>query len=186
VKKRRINWTIVAAVAGAALVIYVAVGIILAGIGTPPLPPDQSGITLKGGIVRGNRITTRSWSFDYKTAQLSPDGSTGTLEGVHDGIVFKHGKPYLKINAQSITVDTVSLNFTAIGKVTVQMIGDPQDRSFDTDFIMWTNATKMLQMEHPSYLHSAGHVLAFKSIEIDFNKDQVRLGDVQGSLEVRH
>lgn len=183
--KRRIKWRLLAAIAGAAVAIWVIVGVILAGFGTPPLPPDQTGITLRGGRVAGNRITTKAWSFDYHDAQLSPDGTTGTVEGVHDGIVFKHGKPYLKIDAERISIDTMSLNFTAIGKVEVTLIEDPLKRSFDTDLVIWTNATKLLLMQHPSYLHSEGHTLAFSSITIDFGKDQIHFGSIGGSTEVR-
>src|SRR5271166_823273 len=110
-QRKRNWWRWGALAAGGALVIWLVVGVILAGIGTPPLPPDQTGITLNGGSVKGNRITTKSWSFDYKNAQLSPDGTTGTVEGVRDGIVYKNGKPHLKITAQRISVDTMSLNF---------------------------------------------------------------------------
>jgi hypothetical protein len=182
-QRKRNWWRLGALIGGGALAIWLIVEIILAGNGTPPLPPDQMGITLKGGQVQGNRIATKSWSFDYTNAQLSPDGTTGTVEGVRDGIVFKHGKPYLKITAERISVDTMSLNFTAIGKVTVAMIGDPIKRSFDTDLVIWTNTTKLLQMQHPSYLHSEGHTLAFSSVTIDFNKDQIHFGSIQGSLQ---
>ncbi len=155
-QRKRKWWRWAAYIGGGALVIWLIVGIILAGIGTPPLPPDQTGITLRGGRVQGNRIATKSWSFDYKDAQLSPDGTTGTVEGVRDGVVFKHGKPYLKITAQRISVDTMSLNFTAIGKVTVAMIGDPLKRSFDTDLVIWTNATKLLHDAAPELLALRG------------------------------
>jgi hypothetical protein len=185
VKKRRINWRLIALIASGAVAIWVTVEVILAGFGTPPLPPDQMGITLRGGKVQGSRIVTKAWSFDYHDAQLSPDGTTGTVDGVHDGIVFKHGKPYLKITAERISVDTMSLNFTAIGKVTVVMIDDPLKRSFNTDLVQWTNSTKLLLMPHPSYLHSETHVLAFSSITIDFGKDQIHFGSVEGSTEVR-
>jgi hypothetical protein len=183
--KKRINWKLAAYIAGGALALWIVIEIILAGIGTPPLPPDQSGITLNGGNVAGHRISTKSWTFDYKSAQLSADGSIGTVEGVHDGVVYKKGKPYLRISAQRISIDTTSLNFTAIGKVTVQMIGDPQRRSFDTDLVQWTNATKLLDMQHPSYLHSGDQTLKFSSVTIDFDKNDVRFGSLGGSMEVR-
>ncbi|HTU69183.1 MAG TPA: hypothetical protein VMF11_02590 [Candidatus Baltobacteraceae bacterium] len=184
--KKRIKWRWVALAAGGVLAIYVIVEVILAGIGTPPLPPDQTGITLRGGHVLGNRITTKSWSFDYTTAQLSPDGTVGTVEGVHDGIVFKHGKPYLRITAERISVDTLSLNFTAIGKVTVTLIGDPLKRSFDTDLVIWTNGSKMLLMQHPSFLHSGHHTLEFGSVAINFATDQIHFGSIEGSTQIEH
>jgi hypothetical protein len=183
--KARIPWKLIAGIAGGALAVYLIVGIILAGFGTPPLPPEQSGIILRGGRVQGNRVTTKSWSFDYRSAQLSPDGSNGTVEGVRNGTIFKAGKPYLKITAQRITIDTLSLNFTAIGKVTVTMLGDPLKRSFDTDLVEWTNGAKLLQMPHPSYLHSGDQTLALHAVSIDFGKDQVHLGSVEGSTQIR-
>ena len=183
--KRRINVRLAGYLAGGALLVWIVVEVILAGIGTPPLPPDTSGITHKGGAVAGNRISNKSWSFDYKSAQLSADGTIGTIEGVRDGVVFKKGKPYLKIAAQRISVDTTSLNFTAIGKVTIRMIGDPLHRSFDTDFMQWTNGTKLLAMPHPGYLHSGEHTLKFSSISIDFGKNEIHFGTLGGALEVR-
>lgn len=184
-KRRKLPWRLIVTLAGAALAIYLIVGVILAGMNTPPLPVDQSGITLKGGKVRGNRVTTRSWSFDYTSAQLSADGTTGTVQGVKDGIVFKKGKPYLHVTATNISIDTNTLNFTAIGKVTVGLIGDPLKRSFDTDLVIWNNGTKQLQMDHESYLHSGKEVLAFKSVDIDFSTDRIRFGSVNGSTLVR-
>jgi hypothetical protein len=65
------------------------------------------------------------------------------------------------------------------------MIDDPLKRSFNTDLVQWTNSTKLLLMPHPSYLHSETHVLAFSSITIDFGKDQIHFGSVEGSTEVR-
>lgn len=176
------HWKRALLIGGAAFLVYVIVEIILAGYGTPPLPTGTSGITLTGGHVNGNRVTTKSWSFDYKSAQLSADGTTGTVEGVHDGIVFKHGKPYLKVAAESITIDTQSLNFTAIGKVHASLIGDKQKRSFDTDLIVWTNGAKQLRMDHPSYLHSGDQTLELQSVTIDFDKNQMHFGSIGGSV----
>lgn len=179
------NWKTIAWIAAGALSIYLVIGIILAGRGVPPLPPSQTGITLNGGHVQGNRITTKSWSFDYKSAQLSPDGTTGTVQGVRDGIVFKKGKPHLKVSAESIGIDTQSLNFTAIGKVHVELIGDPQKRSFDTDLVIWTNGAKELRMDHPSYLHSEGQTLKLESVTINFDTNKIHFGKIGGSFALK-
>ncbi len=181
---RKIRWKTIGWIAGAALVIYLIIGVVRAGFGTPPLPNAENGITLKGGHVQGNRIMTKSWSFDYTSAQLSADGTTGTVDGVRDGIVFKKGKPYLRVAAEHISLDTQSLNFSAIGKVHVEMIGDPQRRSFDTDLVIWSNGAKMLRMDHPSYLHSGAATLKLENVGIDFDTDQVHLGRIAGSVEV--
>ncbi len=181
-KLKRWPWKRIGIVAAVALGIYVVVGIVLAGRDAPPLPPAQSGISLAGGHVRGNRISSKSWSFDYKTAQLSADGTSGTIEGVKDGIVYKHGKPHLRISAEQITLDTMAMNFTAIGKVHVELIGDPEHRSFDTDLVTWTNGAKMLRMDHPSYLHSGGQTLKIDGVTINFDTNQVHINKLSGAF----
>jgi hypothetical protein len=180
--KRRFPWKRIGIVAAALLLVYVTIEVIIAGRDTPPLPATQSGITLKGGRVTGNRITTKSWTFDYESAQLSPDGTIGTVTGVKNGIVFKKGKPYMRVAAESISVDTTSLNFTAIGKVHASLIGDPEKRSFDTDLIVWMNGAKNLTMDHPSYLHTAGQTLQLQTVSIDFNTDKIHLGSIRGNV----
>ncbi len=62
--------------------------------GNAAVPPGQLPIDLRGGHVLNNHITTKSWSFDYEHARLSPDGLSGTVNGVRNGVVFRKGKPY--------------------------------------------------------------------------------------------
>lgn len=183
---KKLPWKRIALWGGIALALFVAVEVVVAGIGAPPLPPSQSGITLKGGHVSGNKISTKSWSFDYASAQLSPDGTTGSVQGVRNGIVLRHGKPYLKISAAQITLDTTSLNFTAIGKVHVEFIDDPAKRSFDTDLVQWTNSAKMLVMDHPSYLHTGDQTLKIENLSVDFDKNVVHVGKIGGAIRLPH
>jgi hypothetical protein len=180
----KFRWKTAALLASAALLVYVIIEVVLAGRGTPPLPSGQMGITLHGGHVQGHRISSKSWSFDYQSAQLSPDGTTGTVEGVRNGIVLRKGKPYLRIAAEHISVDLQSLNFTAVGKVHVVMIDDPQHRSFDTDLVIWTNGAKMLRMDHPSYVHSGDQTLKLQSIVINFDNGQIHLGGISGGVQL--
>ena len=180
----KFGWKSAAAVLAAAILVYAVVEVILAGRGTPPLPSNQMGITLHGGHVQGNRISTKSWSFDYKSAQLSPDGTTGTVEGVRNGIVLRKGKPYLRVAAENISIDTQSLNFTAVGKVHVVMIDDPQHRSFDTDLVMWTNGAKLLKMDHPSYVHSGDQTLKLQTVTINFDTGQIHFGGISGGVQI--
>lgn len=180
----KLPWKRVAWIAGAIFLLWVIIEITVAGNGTPPLPSNQNGITLAGGHVQGNRISSRSWSFDYKKADMSADGSTGTVDGVRNGIVLKKGKPYAKVAAEHISLDTNSLNFTAIGKVHVELIKDPQHRSFDTDLLAWTNGTKLLRMDHPSYLHTSGNTVKLENVTINFDTNQVHLGAIAGDVEI--
>ena len=55
-------------------------------------------------------------------------------------------------------------------------------RSFDTDFIQWVNATKMLMLPHPSIVRSGGQTLKVTSINVNFNTGEIRFGGMQGGI----
>lgn len=179
-------WKRIAVGAGVALGIYVVVEIVLAGGGTPPAPPNQAPIDLRGGHVMNNHIVTRSWSFDYDHARLSPDGMSGSVDGVRNGIVFRKGKPYLRVSAKHVQLNVQTLDFTAIGKVHIERIDDSQHRSFDTDLVMWTNDAKMLHMPHPAYVHSGDQTLRIDGITVNFDDNTIHLGKVGGGVTIAH
>ena len=182
---RNIRWKRIIWVAVAVFLGWVVAEIVLAGRDTPPLPPATRPIDLVGGHVVGNRITTKSWTFDFSHAQMSPDQTTGTVDGVKNGIVFKKGKPYLKIAAEHITINTQSLDFTAVGKVHVERIDDPEKRSFDTDLVTWTNNAKLVHMDHPSYLHTGTNTLKLEGVTINFDTDQIHFAKIGGDFELK-
>lgn len=178
------NWKRIGWIAAALFAVWVIVEIVLAGGNAPP-PPGSQPITLRGGRVSGNHITTRSWRFDYTKAQMSPDGILATLDGVKNGILYKKGKPYLSIAAQRVSVNTQSFDFTATGDVHIEAL-NPADRvnkSFDSDLVQWVNATKMLQLPHPSLFRTGDQTLKVATITVDFNANQIHLGKVNGSVE---
>lgn len=170
---------------GAVLLIWVIVEIVLAG--NEPAPPPVGGqpITTKNCKVLGNRISTRSWTFDCTKATLSPDGINATIEGVHDGVLYKNGKPYLKLAAKQVSVNTQTFDFTAIGTVHIETISpsDGTTRSFETDLVQWTNATKMLVLSHPSIIRSGDQIMKVSNMTVDFNKSEVHMGNIQGSVQ---
>jgi hypothetical protein len=175
------NWLGVAAILFG---IYMIAGILLTGNENVPPPPSSLPVNLHGGHVLGNRITTKSWSFDYDHAQISADSTTGTVDGVRDGIVFRKGKPYLRVSAEQVNLDMNSLDFTARGKVHVERIDDPQHRSFDTDLVTWTNNAKLMHMDHPSYLHSGKETLRLDHITIDFDENDIHVGKMNGGVDI--
>ena len=183
--KRNVPWKKIAWVVAGLFAVWVVVEIVLAGHDLPEIPPATQGIDLRGGHIAGNRITTKSWSFDYTHAQVSPDGTTASVDGVRNGVIFKKGKPYLRVSAEHISVNTQSLDFTAVGKVHVERIGDPEKRSFDTDLVIWTNNAKLVRMDHPAYVHTAGNTLRIDTITIDFDTDQVHFGKIGGDFELK-
>lgn len=183
-RARKLTWKRAAIVACVVLVAWVVVEVILAGRDTPPKPPSSISMDLRGGHVLNNRITTKSWTFDYDHARLSPDGTSGSVDGVRNGIVFRKGVPYLRISAEHIQLDIGSLDFTAIGKVHVERIDDPQQRAFDTDLVTWTNDAKLLRMTHPAYVRTNGQTLRIDGITVDFDANTIHLGKVGGQVDL--
>ena len=185
IAKRKLAWKRIGIAAGVVLFLYVAIEIYLAGGGALPPPPATIPLVLHGGHVVTNRIQTKSWTFEYDHAQLNQDGTSGSVDGVRNGIVFRKGKPYLRISAQHVQLDLESLDFTAIGKVHVERIDDPQHRSFDTDLVTWTNNAKILRMDHPAYVHSGDQTLRIDGISIDFDANSFHLGKLNGGVQIQ-
>jgi len=186
VTMRKPDWRKIAWIAGAIFAIWIIVGIILAGREPGGMPPGSTPIVLHGGRVTGNRISTRSWNFDYKSAQMTPDGTLATVEGVRDGVLYKKGKPYLSISAQHVSINTQTFDFSALGDVHVAAI-DPKDgisKSFDTDFVQWNNGLKMLNLSHPTIVRTGDQVLKVASISVNFNTNDMHMGTISGSARV--
>jgi hypothetical protein len=182
---KRINWKLVGLVAGGVFVAWFVIELILAGRGTPPPPPGSQPVTMRGGRVTGNRISTRSWTFDYERAQMSPDGTLATVDGVRHGVLYKKGKPYLSIAAQHVQVNTQTFDFTATGDVHLEQL-NPKDgikRGFDTDLVQWVNATKMLSLTHPSLFRTGDQVLKVATITVNFNTNDIHMGKIEGSVK---
>jgi hypothetical protein len=85
-----------------------------------------------------------------------------------------------------VTLNIQSLDFTAVGKVHIERIDDPQHRSFDTDLVTWTNDAKILRMTHPAYIHSGDQTLRIDGISVNFDDNTVHLGKVAGGVNIRH
>lgn len=179
-----INWKLVATISGAAVLVWLVVGLILAGREPPPIPPGTLPLTLHGGRVTGNRMSTKSWMFEYNRAQMSPDGALATIDGVRKGVLYKDGKPYLSVTAEHVSVNTQTFDFTALGDVHVVQLqtGSGAPRSFDTDFVQWVNVAKLLTLPHPSVMRNGSDTLRVASIEVNFNTGEMRFGKMSGKL----
>jgi len=179
---RKWPWRTIWIVAGVAFALWMVVGVLLAGKDLPAIPPVGQPMVLKNGHVSNEHAKAKTWTFDYDRAQLSPDQTFATLDGVHNGVIYRFGKPYLKIAAQHVTVNTNSLDFTATGKVHVTRIGKDASTTFDTDLIVWNNAAKLLRLDHPSFVHTGDQTLKVETITVDLAKDSVLLGKVDGEI----
>ena len=177
----RSRWRTFVWICGIAIVAILAEGLLLSGRDTPP-PPSSAPAILAKGQISAHRWKTRSWSLEYDRAQMSPDGSFAEVEGIHNGVLYRDGKPYLSISAQHVSANTVSEDFTATGRVHVAQANGPESRTFDTDLITWTNANKTLTLAHPSVIKSGKGTLTVDSASINFFTGAVHLGRIRGAF----
>jgi hypothetical protein len=92
----------------AAVLVAVTIGIYRAGDHELPAPSTNADIVFHGGSASGRRITTKSWSANYDRIVSNADQTMLVVDGVHDGVIDKKGKPYLRVRAQHVTVNTIS------------------------------------------------------------------------------
>lgn len=181
---RRWNWKTIGIVAGAALAIYVIVGVYRAGLGEQSLPSALQPMHLQNGTVINHKLSLKNWTFEYDDASVSADGNVATITGVHDGTYYRKGKPYLKLDAAKMTLNRSTLDFTATGRVHVERVGSTNE-SFDTDSVVWTNATKLLVLDHPAYFRTNGQTLTVLHVTLDTKANQLKIGQITGSVDIK-
>ncbi len=151
------RWVTIASVLFAG---WVVVQVYLAGKEEVPPPQTAAPVTFGRGSARGERVNGHSWSIDYDKVSTSPDETFVTAEGVRDGIIYKAGKPYLRIRAQHMTVNMVTHDFVATGPVHIESVGHKNFHAFDTTSAVWTEATQRLAISPSRSSHVSRHVAA--------------------------
>ena len=170
-------WVVVVFAIGAVM----TEGILLAGRDTQA-PPTNVPVILGAGGVTAHRLSSKSWSFGYDHAQTSPDGSIATIDGIHDGVLFRKGKKFLTIRANHVQANTVSDDFTATGAVVISEVSGTAPRTFRTDLIIWTNVTKTLTLSHPSTITTGGSTLHVQNATVNFQTGKIHLGGIGGGV----
>lgn len=168
---------------GVAIFAILTEGVVLSGRDLPPPPGAEPVILGKGGVT-AHKMSTKSWQLFYDHAQTSPDGSIAEIDGIHDGIFYRNGKPYVTISAQHVSVNTLSDDFTATGKVHVTQVKPGTTRSFDTDLIVWTNASKELTLNHPSLVTTGDAKMTVQNATFNVQTGEIHLGKIGGHLNV--
>ncbi len=174
-------------VAGFAFATFVVFEIYRAGLNEIPPPPNTTNIVARyGGTAAGERISSKSWTLRYDRMVASGDQTIVDLFGVHDGTIFKAGKPYLSVRAAHLTVNTISHDFTANGPLHVATIGAKPPRSFDTNYASWSDALQRLLCEHKTIIATGADTpMTVSRMELDVKTGDVDLSDASGSVRLK-
>ncbi len=171
---------------GVALLAIVVFGIYRAGLGETPPPPSSTDIIFHNGLANGERIKTRSWSADYDRIISNADQTVLDLDNVRNGTIFKAGKPYLRVRAAHMTVNTVTRDFTVSGPLHVETVGTIPGRSFDTTQAAWSDALQRLNLTRKVTIHTGTAApLVVGSLVLDVKTGQVDMNHVAGAIRFK-
>ena len=178
-RRPKVFWTLLVV----AFVGILTEGIVLSGHDLPP-PPESQSVLLGAGGVTAHKMSTKSWSLYYDHAQTSPDGSLAEIDGIHNGIFYREGKPYITISAKHVSVNTLSDDFTATGKVHVEQLKGSVARSFDTDLITWSNASKIVTLSHTILITTGDGTMTVHGATFNVQTGAIHLGNIGGRFNL--
>jgi hypothetical protein len=175
-----------AQIAGVAFLGYVAYGIYAAGLDERPPPPTSTTIVFKNGTATGHRIVSRSWSADYDNIQSNSDQSVLELDNVRNGIIYKKGKPYLRVRANHMTVNTESRDFNVSGPLHVETVDAKPHRSFDTTAAAWDDALQQLTLSKHVTVNTAGSApLSIGSMTFNVKTGAIDITAIEGPVRFK-
>jgi hypothetical protein len=172
---------------GAVLFLATAFGIYDAGLHEIAAPPNDTNITAPhGGDAVGERVDARSWKLRYDRMVSNADQSVVDLYGVHDATIYQKGKPYLRVRAAHLTINTITRDFTAFGPFHVVTITSKPPRSFTTDSATWSDATQKLSFIHRTTITTGADApMVVGSMVMDVRTGDVDATDAAGGIRLK-
>ncbi|MFY9779078.1 MAG: hypothetical protein WAJ85_01035 [Candidatus Baltobacteraceae bacterium] len=129
-----------------AVAAFLAFGVYRAGLNELPPPSNSTEVRFYRGVAKGERIESRSWSADYDKIVANEDQTILEADGIHNGVIYRQGKPYLRVRAAHMTINTVSHDFSARGPVHVETVERHPQRAFDMNSAVWNDALQELTL----------------------------------------
>ena len=177
---RLARWRTIAALVAAAVLGWIAWQTIHAGADIPS-QRSTSQTQLSGGSANDKRLDGKSWSLDYDTATLSPDGSLAEVDNVHDGVILRDGKPYMRMMAKHVSANLAANDFVVTGPVSFTEIGG-QHRELFTDHAHYSGGTHTLFLDHPTTIHAGAMSFHVATAVVNFNTGETKMGRITGNL----
>jgi hypothetical protein len=146
--------------------------------------PSRNGTAqtqLSGGSANDKRIDGKSWSLDYDTATLSQDGSLAEISNVHDGVILRNGKPYMRMKAKHVSANLAFNDFVVSGPVSFVEIGGERRQLF-TDEAHYSGNDHILHLDHATTIRSGGMTFHVAKAVVNFTTGDTKLGRITGTL----
>ena len=174
----RIDWKRLATLA--TIGILIGLGIALWRAGNVNLP-EQSAQTITKGVAEGRRAQFASWEFDYDRATMLGDQISQEIDGIHDGVYYKAGKPFIRMRADRVIYNSATHDFTVSGPVHFDIDDKGKTRTLDTNNATWIDATQTLSIPGNVTVGSEkGARLVLTDVTIDLQAGRYTVGKVRG------
>lgn len=169
------TWAGLAGIVAAATYVYLFVSAVLA----PSLPPLLGGnqVAMNSVRVQGQRGPKLGWAFGADSAQTSTDGGETTYHGVHNATYYEKGKPAYRLDADSVTLDTRSQNYSASGNVHVWALNGAQPRDIRADDVNWNQPLQTLTCPGNVKIAYKNTHFVGSYVTVDFHDGSFRTGD---------
>ncbi len=174
---RRAPWRRMLLLAGLAFAAYVVWGVWHAG--GPPVNVGTTTVSeLERGHAEGRRMNARAWSLDYGRIIEAPDGTTATLYDVRHGEIFRNGKPYVSVRADSVVVNTLSNDFSATGHVVLIENDGKHTRRFRSEHALYNGLPEVLTLPSTVHIESDGMAASFDHAIVNLRTGSMQLGRI--------
>ncbi len=160
---------------------FVAFGIYQAGSDVPP--PNRAPETkLTAGHAEGRRVDGKpSWSLDYDRVVASSDTTIATLYNVRHGQIYKNGKPFMKMVAKQVVINTLSNDFVVTGPVELVEDDGLHSRRLYSDAANYSGALQTLILSHPAKISSDGVQATVATATVNFLSGDMSFGRLVGT-----
>jgi hypothetical protein len=181
-----VRWRRLGVGAAVALLAYTGWGIFRAGLNELPAGRGSTDIVFREGTASGQRIKTRSWTASYDRLVSNADQTVLELQNVHDGTIFRGGKPYLHVRAAHMSVNTITRDFSIVGPLHVRTVDAKPARWFDTTAAQWEDSAQRLILSHHVTIYSGSeHPLSVGNLTFDVRTGNVAMNDVAGQVRFK-
>lgn len=169
-----------------AVLIFLAIGVYRAGLNELPPPSNTPQVYFSRGAAKGERVKAPSWSANYDKIVANQDQTILEADGVHNGVIYRDGKPYLRLRAAHMTINTVSHDFSASGPVHVETVARHPQRAFDMESAAWNDTLQQLTLSgNIRVATGAPRPLLVDRLTFDVRTGELELRNVSGPLRFK-
>lgn len=158
------------------------------GPAAAPPPPEKPleaylpELNLKGINYEVLEKGKRQWGFKAEEVVDSRDGSSTALNGLHDGVFYKDGKPYLRMKSGSAVYHHHTRQLQMNGGV--QVVG-PDGLNFHAPSLVWKSDQKKIVCPGPVRLQTAdGWITSHGALTADLKSQTFTLSQVSGQFSL--